>query len=155
MTPRRALLWLPLIAIVSGCATLTGRDPVQVHVVGVEPLHGEGMEMRFLCKLRVQNPNDTPIEFDGVYIELEVRGSSLASGVSDAAGSVPRYGEVVLAVPVTVSALGVARQVFSFYTSTDRSRIDYVVTGKIGGPAFTPVRFQSRGELTWPSSAPP
>ena len=144
MTPRRAVLWMPVIAIVAGCATMAGRDPVQVYLVGIEPLQGEGMEVRFLCKLRVQNPNDTPIEYNGIYIELEVRGSSLATGVSDAAGSVPRYGEVVLSIPVTASALGLARQVISLYTSSDRSRIDYVVTGKIGGPAFAPVRFHRK-----------
>ena len=68
---RRFLQWLPVAAVTAGCATM-GRDPVQVQVVGVEPLDGEGMELRFLCKLRVQNPNDTPIEFNGIYLDLQV-----------------------------------------------------------------------------------
>ena len=130
---------------------MLGRDPVQVQVVGVEPIEGEGLELRLLCKLRVQNPNDSPIEFSGVYIDLEVRGSSFATGVSDAAGTVPRFGEVVLSVPVSVSALRVARQAIGLYLSSDRSRIDYVLKGKIGGPTFSAVRFESKGELTLPS----
>ena len=85
---RRFLLWMSCVAVgVAGCATLAGRDPVQVQVVGVEPLAGEGMELRFLFKLRVQNPNDGPIEYNGIYLDLQVRGSSLATGVSDAAGT--------------------------------------------------------------------
>lgn len=138
----------PALALVSACATLPGRDPVQVQVVGVEPLDGEGFELRFLCKLRVQNPNDTPIVYDGVYLDLEVRGRSFATGVSNVAGTVPRFGEVVVAVPVTASALGVARQAIDLYAGSDRSRIDYVLKGKIGGSAFSAVRFESRGELT-------
>jgi LEA14-like dessication related protein len=146
---RRALLWVPVV-LVAGCATVGG-DPVQVQVVGVEPLEGEGLELRFLCKLRVQNPNDTPIDYNGVYLDLQVRGSSLATGVSDATGTVPRYGEVVLAVPVTASAFRLVRQAIDLYASTDRSRIDYVLKGKIGGPMFSPVRFESHGELTLPA----
>jgi LEA14-like dessication related protein len=146
---RRALLWIPVV-LGAGCATIGG-DPVQVQVVGVEPLEGEGLELRFLCKLRVQNPNDTPIEYNGIYIDLQVSGSPLATGVSDAAGTVPRYGEVVVAVPVTASAFRIVREAIGLYSSTDRSRIDYVVKGKIGGPLFSPVRFESRGQLTLPA----
>jgi LEA14-like dessication related protein len=146
---RRALLWVPVV-LAAGCATVGG-DPVQVQVVGVEPLEGEGLELRFLCKLRVQNPNDTPIEYNGIYLDLQVRGSSLATGVADTAGTVPRYGEVVLAVPVTAGAFRLVREAIGLYSSADRSHIDYVLKGKIGGPMFSPVRFESRGELTLPA----
>ena len=146
---RRALHWVPAVALIAGCSTLMGqRDPVQVQVVGVEPLEGEGLELRFLFKLRVQNPNDAPIEFNGVYVELEVRGSAFATGVSDTSGTVPRFGEVVVAVPVTVSALRIARQAIGIYVSGERNRIEYVLKGKIGGPTFSAVRFESKGELT-------
>jgi len=156
MTDRRTLLRaapLLALALLAGCAALPGRDPVQVQVVGIEPLPGEGMELRFLVKLRVQNPNDTPITYDGIYLELEVRGSSLATGVSNAEGTVPRYGEVVLEVPVTASALRFARQALGMYMSNDRSKIDYVLRGKIGGPMFGAVRFESKGDIPMPTGA--
>ena len=151
---RRALQWVPVIVLIAGCATLTGqRDPVQVQVVGVEPLEGEGLELRFMCKLRVQNPNDAPIEYDGIYVALEVRGSAFATGLSDTVGTVPRFGEVVLSVPISVSALRIARQAIGIYMSNDRSRIEYVLKGKISGPTFSAVRFESRGEMTLPVGA--
>ena len=151
---RRMLQWMPVLVMATGCATM-GRDPVQVQVVGIEPLEGEGMELRFLCKLRVQNPNDSPIEFNGIFLDLQVRGSSLATGVSDAAGTVPRYGEVVVEVPVTASAFRIVRQAIGLYTSSERSKIDYVLKGKIGGPMFGSVRFESRGEITLPGVSDP
>jgi len=76
---RVALQCVPAMALIAGCSTLMGpRDPVQVQVVGVEPLKGEGLELRFLCKLRVQNLNDASIEFTGIYLALEVRGNTFA-----------------------------------------------------------------------------
>ena len=148
---RHALQWIPLAALAAGCVALPGSDPVQVLVVGVEPLQGEGLELRFLCKLRVQNPNDKPIAYDGIYIEFDVRDSTLASGVSDAAGSVPRFGETVLSIPVTASALKLAGQALAFYTANDKSMIDYVLRGKISGQGFGAVRFESRGEMKLPT----
>ena len=142
------------VLLVTACATFG--DPLRVQVVGIEPLEGQGMEVRFAAKLRVQNPNEAPIDYDGIAVDLEVRGNAFASGVSDARGTIPRYGEVVVTVPVTVSAFAMVRQAIGF-ASGDRSKIDYVLRGKIGGSTFGSVRFESKGELDLPqsSSAPP
>ena len=141
------------LVLATACATLGG-DPLRVQVVGLEPLQGQGMELRFAAKLRVQNPNETPIEYDGIAVDLEVRGSAFASGVSDARGTIPRYGEAIVTVPVTVSAFAIVRQAIGF-ASGDRSKVDYVLRGKVGGSTFGSVRFESRGELELPGSAAP
>src|SRR5208282_4170407 len=82
--------------MLAGCVNLGLREPVQVNVVGIEPLPGEGMEMRMAVKLRLQNPNDVAMDFDGISIVLDVRGSTFATGVSSERGSVPRFGETVV-----------------------------------------------------------
>ena len=79
-------------------------------VAGIEPLEGQGMELRLMVKLRVQNPNDAQIDYNGVALTMDVQGKTLASGVSDATGSVPRFGEAVIDVPVTISAFRMVRQ---------------------------------------------
>jgi LEA14-like dessication related protein len=139
-----------LAVLVSACAGLPFGQPLNVNVVGLEPLAGQGMEGRFLVKLRVQNPNEQPIDYDGVSIELDVRGSRLASGVSDARGSVPRFGESVLEVPVSVPVSAMVRQALGFATG-DRSRVDYSLRGRLAGAAFGGVSFSSSGELTLPA----
>lgn len=141
--------WLLLTA----CAGLTGRDPVKVDLAGLESLPGEGMEVRFMVKLRVQNPNDSVLEYDGVSIELDLRGQSLGSGVSDARGTVPRFGEAVIAVPMTVSGLAMARQLFTVLRDGESSlqRGDYVLRGKLSGPLLAAARFESRGEVALPA----
>ena len=77
---------------------------MRVTVAGLDPLVGQGLEMRFSLKLRVQNPNDAPIDYDGISVALDLNGTPFASGVSDRSGTVPRFGEAVLDVPVSVSA---------------------------------------------------
>jgi hypothetical protein len=57
-----------LLLLTSGCASMTRRDHVEAYVVGIEPLQGAGLELRMLVRLRVQNPNDAPIHYNGVSV---------------------------------------------------------------------------------------
>lgn len=146
---------LSLSLILSGCAGLGNRLPVNVNVVGVEPGQGEGMEGRFNVKLRVQNPNEQPIEYDGAYVELYVRGMRLASGVSNERGVVPRFGESVVTLPVTVPVSAMIRQAMGLAASGGNiSRLDYEVKGKLSGSLFGGASFQSKGEIGLPSTTP-
>ena len=147
---KRNLLLIILTLSLAACAGLTGREPVQVNVVGIEPLQGEGLELRLAIKLRIQNPNDAPVEFDGVSLDLDVRGSAFATGVSDQRGAVPRFGETVLVIPVSVSATSMLKQVFNFATG-DRSKVSYQLRGRLAGPGYSGVRFTSSGEVELPA----
>lgn len=142
-----------LLMLLGACATIA--DGLRVNVVGVEPLEGAGLELRFAVKLRVQNPNETAIEFDGVAVDLELDGKNLGSGVSDQKGSVPRFGETLITVPVTISAFAVARQLLGFTSGQSRDAIPYTVTGKLAGGSFGSVRFSRSGTLSLPKSATP
>lgn len=148
---RQWIIGLGLGLLLTGCGSLGLREPIQVNVVGIDPLPSEGMEMRMAVKLRVQNPNDAALEFDGLSMTLEVRGSTFATGVSDASGRVPRFGEAVITVPVSVSAMAAVRQIIGMAT-TDRPRLDYVLRGRLSGPALGGMRFESSGEVNIPKS---
>jgi LEA14-like dessication related protein len=111
MTSRRAFVLSAAMLVVAGCASTPHKDPLQVTVAGMEGLPGEGMEVRMLVKLRVQNPNAGEIAFSGAYLKFEVQDRTFATGVSDQAGVIPGFGEAVVAVPVTVSVLRMVRQV--------------------------------------------
>jgi len=154
MYPNSARLLLVLCALLalSGCAGLSTRDPVRVNLVGLEPLLGEGFELRFALKLRVQNPNDHPIDYDGLALQLDVNDRTFATGVSDVRGSVPRFGEAVVSVPVTVSALSAFRQALELGSSADLDRLPYTLSGKLGGGPFGVQRFSERGTLSLPAA---
>jgi LEA14-like dessication related protein len=152
-TPRLLWAWLAAFAALfalAGCETMMARDALRVSVVGVEPLKGEGLELRFIVKLRVQNPNDAPVDFDGVALDLELNGKNLASGVSDEKGTVPRFGETVISVPVSVSAFAAVRQAMGLSDAAARGELPYVVRGKLAGGAFGSVRFTDSGTLKLP-----
>jgi LEA14-like dessication related protein len=151
---RRALLTGLTALLLGACASLPSQDPLQVNVAGIEALPGEGMELRMLVKLRVQNPNAAPIDFSGVYVELDVQEKTFATGVSSEAGTVPAFGEAVIAVPVTVSVLRMVRQVIGVLDGQPVESIRYEMSGKLSGGAFSAWRFRSSGELELPKSTP-
>lgn len=153
--PSRAWMraWLGIAVctlLLAGCVTMS--DALRVNVVGVEPLQGEGLELRFAVKLRVQNPNETSISFDGVAVDLDLDGKNVATGVSDQQGSVPRFGETIITIPVTVSAFSVARVLVGLTDVQSRGEVPYAVSGKLAGGSFGSVRFSRSGTLKLPQS---
>jgi len=134
----------------TACASMPGRDPLQVSVADIESLPGEDLEMRMLVKLRVQNPNDAPVEYDGVYVKLDVLGKTFATGVSDERGSIPRFGESIVSVPVTVSMLRMAVNALRMLDGKPVDKLSYKMEGKLDGPMFGSTRFQAQGELALP-----
>ena len=140
-------LMLLAVALLAACAAMPGRDPLRVEVVGIEPAEGQGLELRLAVKLRIQNPNDGAVEFDGTALELDVNGKTLATGVSDQKGSVPRYGESILVIPVSISAMNAVRQALVLADGTQRDTMPYVLRGKLAGGAFGAVRFTKEGSI--------
>lgn len=149
---RSAMLLLLALGVFlfGSCASLQGREPIQVIIAGVEPLQGESMELRMLVKLRIQNPNDLPLDFSGVSVQMDVQGKRFATGVSAAGGTVPSFGETIVDIPVSISVFCIARQAMGVMTDEYHGKIAYELTGKLAGPAFNSLRFKSRGELTLP-----
>lgn len=149
-----AALFVLLLAslVLAGCASLAYREPVRVNVVGLEPLPGEGMEMRFKVKLRVQNPNETAIDFDGLALDLDLNGRPFASGVSNAAGSVARFGETLIEIPVSVSAIAVVRQALGVIEGADdgKAEVPYALRGRLAGGVLGGMRFSDSGTLKLP-----
>ena len=135
------------------CTTFgANSDPLNVNVAGVEPLDGEGFELRLAVKVRIQNPNDAPVEYNGVALTLELNGKKFGSGVSDETGTVPRYGETVVTLPISVGPVNMARQVLGFLNSGEIKSVDYAVHGKLEGGLFGTKRFSDKGTFAMPTS---
>jgi len=141
-----------LLLSLSACALFPNRDPLNINVVGIEPLQNQDLEVRFAVKLRLQNPNETPINYNGVALSLEVNGQPLATGVSDQTGSIPRYSEAIITVPVSISALSVLRQTLGLSQTQSLNNLPFVLRGKLSGGASGTVRFVDKGTLNLPGS---
>lgn len=148
--PLRALLASLLVITLSACALFPNRDPLNINVVGIEPLPGQGLEVRMAVKLRLQNPNETAIDYTGVALDLDVNGKLLASGVSDQQGTIGRFSEGVLVVPVSVSAFAALRQAVGLTQTQSLDNLPYTLRGKLAGGLFGTMRFSDSGVLSLP-----
>ncbi len=152
---RNASLMVLLMATLLGCATLSGRTPPSARVVGLEPIQSEGLELRFSLQLRLQNPNDSALPYDGMSVSLDLDGRGLASGVSDVSGVIPRFGETVLSIPVSISAFSAVRQILARVGDAQDGNSElfekplaYSLKGKLGGTGLSAAtRFNDQGEL--------
>lgn len=146
-------LRLPLLALValafSGCATLP--DPVNVSVAGIDSLPGEGLELRMLVKLRMQNPNDVAVPFKGASVQMDVQRRTFATGVMNTGGTLPALGEAIVEVPVTVSAWNIIRQVLGAMEGQPANKIQYSMRGKLHTGGLGGLRFGTEGVLDIPA----
>jgi LEA14-like dessication related protein len=148
-TLRNWLLGLVTIAL-CGCASLP--DPINVSVAGIESLPGEGLELRLLVKLRVQNPNDAAVPFNGASVRMEVQRSTFATGVMDVGGTLPALGEAVVEVPVTISAWNIIRQVMGAMDDQSVNSIQYSMSGKLHTGGLGGIRFGTEGVMEPPAA---
>jgi late embryogenesis abundant protein len=88
-------------------------------------------------------------------VKLDVLEKTFATGVSDEKGSMPRFGESVISVPVTLSTLRVGLTTLGFLLGDKPAeKVRYRLSGKLAAPSFGSTRFQADGELALPTAAP-
>ena len=148
------LLLAGLLLGLAACSSLIPRDPPRIDLAGLEPLPGLGLEMRFMALLRIQNPNESALDYDGIALDLALNGAPLASGVSDQQGQVPAFGEALLRVPVTLSAFSAMRQVWAAANQKPGQPVPYELSGKLANGLFGSQRFNVSGTLDWPPPQP-
>lgn len=142
--------------LIGSCAILQPAEPVDVTVAGIESLPSEGLELRMAVKLRVQNPNDQAIDFDGLSVRLIVQGKTFATGVSDQRGTIPRFGTEVVTVAVTISPLRVAWNAVGLLMNKNApDKIRYDLEGRINRVGLGSIQFRADGEVNMPEPSGP
>lgn len=149
----RLMLVLLMAYGLNACALFQPRDPVTISVIGIEPLPGQELELRMAVKMRVQNPNESPIDYNGIALNLEVNGQPLAAGVSDQQGHIGRYDEAVIVVPVSITAFSFLRQAYGLGKVDSLQGLPYKLRGKMAGGLLGTVRFTDEGKLDLPKGA--
>ncbi|MGE7993537.1 LEA type 2 family protein [Pseudomonas sp. NPDC089554] len=154
MTARtlRLCFILLLATGLNACALFQPRDPLNISVIGIEPLPGQELELRMAVKIRVQNPNESAVDFNGIALNLEVNDQPLAAGVSDQRGHIGRYDEEVIVVPVSITAFAFLRQAYGLSRLETLQGLPYVLRGKLAGGPFGTVRFTDKGTLDLPQA---
>ncbi len=141
---------LACACMLSACASLWVHEPLNVTIAEFKPVEIGLLEQRYEVKVRLLNPNDSAVSFDGVAFDLEVNGKPFAKGVSDKGGTVPRFGEAVIDLQLVSGLQNILRQVNDL-AKGDRTSVTYRIKGRLhlaGGIGSIP--FESTGEFAFP-----
>ena len=134
---------------VSACASWGMREPLSVTVADITPLDVNLLEQRYAVKVRLLNPNDVEIAFDGVVFDLEINDKPFAKGVSDRGGTVPRFGEAVIDMQVVSGLQDILRQIAEIQRG-DRTGFTYHVKGRLHTNGGFVIPFDTKGEFGLP-----
>lgn len=130
------------------CACATLESPrVSLSSLALEKT--TGFETVLQAQLRVVNPNDRQLDIRGVDCALDVNGTEVAYGVSNASVSVPAMGSTTVPITIYSSAVGIAR---AFAGVPLRGEARYRLKGKVrldnAGWLLSQLPFKSEGEVT-------
>ena len=144
-----------VLFILSGCAGLG--KPVQepqVTLVDMQMLEVKPLEAIFQISLRVMNPNEYPLDLQGLSCDLKIDGKDFATGLGNVPLEIPSFGTGIVPVTVYASTLKMFSSVMRIVQEVDQQRSDmqplrYELTGKIrmGGGLNRSVPFHTTGEL--------
>jgi LEA14-like dessication related protein len=115
----------------SGCTTLSPDfDEPTIELVSIKTLPANGFEQNFEIDLKLTNPNNFDLPFNGISCQLNVAGETLARGVSADIPTATAYGESRFVVPVSTSLLGGIRAVKALINSQGEG-INYQLKAKL------------------------
>jgi LEA14-like dessication related protein len=125
-----------LLLLVTGCAGMRGlKEKPRVSVADIRVQDIKAMETVLILQLRILNPNDIPIELNGVSCEMEVDGRHFASGITDTNQTVPAFGTALVPVSVYASVLdmvsSVAGLIHSANATANSKPMAYVLKGNV------------------------
>jgi LEA14-like dessication related protein len=146
-----ALCLLTAFSGFAGCSGLfrTLERP-RINIANVTAKEIKLFEQVFALELRIQNPNDLPLEINGLAFELEVNGKRFATGVSKQKVTVDRLSSAVIHVEAMTTLWFFLRQIAE-YQQTRTPRVTYRMKGTIysGSPSVR-LPFDDGGEFNIP-----
>jgi len=99
MRTRLPLLCLPLFLFLGACATLDrDHETPKVDLVGITKSETDTDALQFTIRLRIVNPNATPIKLGGLYYELSLDGLEVVTGTAKDLPTIDGYSDAVVAV---------------------------------------------------------
>jgi LEA14-like dessication related protein len=149
---KNALLALLCAISLEACAAWSMQEPLSVTIADLKPIEVGVLEQRYALKVRLLNPNDIEIAFDGVVFDLEINDTPFAKGVSDQRSVIPRFGEALIDVHAVSGLQNILMQINELLKG-ERTTLTYRIKGRLHGGAFGFTRFDSSGEIALPTGS--
>ena len=147
---KQAVLVLLCAVALNACAALSMQEPLSVTIADLKPIEVNVLEQRYALKVRLLNPNDIEIAFDGVVFDLEVNDVAFAKGVSNQQSVIPRFGEAVIDVQAVSGLQNILMQINELLKG-ERTTLTYRIKGRLHTGGFGYTRFDSSGEIAIPT----
>lgn len=101
------LFFAAALFFLSGCATMNlNYEEPSVELISFKVLPANGFEQNFEVGLKLTNPNNFELPFNGISYQLSVAGETLAHGVAANIPTAEAYGESRFVAPVSASLMG-------------------------------------------------
>lgn len=148
-----AAVWLLFAA---GCASLSPSfEKPKVSLADIQVQEIKTLETAFLIQLRIMNPNDNPLDIQGLSCDVELDGRKFASGLQGAQQTIPAYGSILVPMEVYASVLDMFSSVIGMIQSANQPNsqhkaMNYKLIGKVrvsSGGFSRNIPFESEGEL--------
>jgi len=92
------------------CRVVPKHGASRINIANVIPRDIKLFEQVFDLELRIQNPNDTPLEINGLAFELELNDKRFATGVSNQSLVIDRLSSDVIHVQAITTLVGFLRR---------------------------------------------
>ncbi|MDP5071202.1 MAG: LEA type 2 family protein [Congregibacter sp.] len=106
-------------------------DKPEVELLALQPMPSQGMEARFLVKLRVVNPNSVPLEINGMAYEVFIRDSKVLSGVSNQGLKIGAYSEGIAELEVAAGMFGSLALIRDLMSNPTAGGLPYKLNAKL------------------------
>jgi LEA14-like dessication related protein len=120
-----ALALLPALAT-AACATWRGIEEPDVLVTRVDLADTGSLEQKLDVGLRIHNPNEFPLEVEGIRFDLAIDGEPVARGYDDTHFTIPAEGEREVDVRARAQTVAMLRQLM-----VSGGDFSYQVDGKL------------------------
>lgn len=148
---KKGLLALLCSISLNACAAFSMQEPLNVTIADLKPIEVGVLEQRYALKVRLLNPNDVEIAFDGVVFDLEINDTPFAKGVSNQSSVIPRFGEAVIDVQAVSGLQNILWQINELLKG-ERTTLTYRIKGRLHSGGFGFTRFDSSGQIAIPGT---
>lgn len=125
--------------MLAGCAALQPKlETPTVAVNSVKVLPGQGLNMRFLIGLHVQNPNAIPLPIHGVNYTVALSGQQVVSGNSQNQPTIPAHGEQDVEIEAVADLMNGLSLANALLSNPLQQEVPYAVKASVDVGAFLP-----------------
>ncbi|PXA04790.1 hypothetical protein DDZ13_06380 [Coraliomargarita sinensis] len=126
------LLCLPLFLLLGACTTLDrDQEKPKVDLVGITKTDSDSDALQFTIRLRILNPNATPIKLGGLYYELSLDGLEVITGTANNLPTIEGYSDAVVSVRSAAGLINSVRLASRLMESSG-NKLPYSLRVKLG-----------------------